>query len=313
LRQRGRFAGFSLYISNTTKKEDGSLCYKDGPDLPPLDFNTTCVGNARYVIFYNERLPEVVYPKEYAMSSFTELCEVIVLGCLKEGVYGVDCDLQCPENCQEKRCNIVNGTCLGCRPGWIGEFCDTKCLTEYYGLQCEYTCSGNCMDGVTCNQVTGQCDNGCKSGWTGRQCNETCKAGKYGQNCSAYCSVNCLNNDPCNKTDGHCDLGCLPGFTGDLCNKEVNVFITKLVALLAVSVKMVVPPVTMDLNVVKFALMVHLEIIALRLVPGIALVFAVTWMVPVIVFLVIQDHRTARLATSLCEFREEIATGGSNG
>lgn len=80
MRQRGRFAGFSLYVSNTTDRHDGYLCYKDGPELPPLDFNTSCITHGRYVIFYNERLP-TNYPISYETKSvFTELCEVTVLG-----------------------------------------------------------------------------------------------------------------------------------------------------------------------------------------------------------------------------------------
>lgn len=81
MRQRGRFAGFSLYVSNTTDKNIGYLCYKNGSDLPPLDFNKNCITNGRYVIFYNERQDGIRYPVEYVISSVsTELCEVIVTG-----------------------------------------------------------------------------------------------------------------------------------------------------------------------------------------------------------------------------------------
>lgn len=84
MRQRGRFAGFSLYVSNTTDRHDGYLCYKDGPDLPSLDFNTNCTPNitiGRYVIFYNERLVGIRYPVGYETTSvYTELCEVTVIG-----------------------------------------------------------------------------------------------------------------------------------------------------------------------------------------------------------------------------------------
>lgn len=80
-RQRGRFAGFSLYVSNTDDIHGSTLCYKNGPQLPPLNFTTTCPKYGRYVIFYNERLDGVAYPKEYEVQSIaTELCEVIVKG-----------------------------------------------------------------------------------------------------------------------------------------------------------------------------------------------------------------------------------------
>lgn len=80
-RQRGWFAGFYLYIANTSGIEGSTLCYKDGPQLPPLNFTTVCTVSGRYVIFYNERLDETSYPKGYQLQNvFTELCEVIVKG-----------------------------------------------------------------------------------------------------------------------------------------------------------------------------------------------------------------------------------------
>lgn len=81
MRQRGRFAGFSLYVSNTTDRRMGHLCYKDGLELPPLLFNISCIIHGRYVIFYNERLDKEKYPVGYEYKSVaTELCEVIVTG-----------------------------------------------------------------------------------------------------------------------------------------------------------------------------------------------------------------------------------------
>lgn len=82
-RQRGRFAGFSLYVSNNGDIQGSILCYKDGPQLPPLNFTTKCSGYGRYVIFYNERFDGVEYPEEYVSNVVqTELCEVIVQGIL---------------------------------------------------------------------------------------------------------------------------------------------------------------------------------------------------------------------------------------
>ena len=79
LRQRYRFDGFSLYVSNNGYIKDSSLCYKDGPQLPTLNFTTTCITAGRYVIFYNERYDNAKYPEEYK-ESYTELCEVYVNG-----------------------------------------------------------------------------------------------------------------------------------------------------------------------------------------------------------------------------------------
>lgn len=57
------------------------MCYKNGQELPYLDFNTNCTIHGRYVIFYNERLIGVKYPIEYDITNvITELCEVTVTG-----------------------------------------------------------------------------------------------------------------------------------------------------------------------------------------------------------------------------------------
>lgn len=81
MRQRGRFAGFSLYVSNSTERQSKDLCYKNGPELPSLDFNTNCTKYGRYIIFYNERLSETNYPEKYVTKNVvTELCEVTVTG-----------------------------------------------------------------------------------------------------------------------------------------------------------------------------------------------------------------------------------------
>ena len=80
MRQRGRFAGFSLFISKNGSMDSSSLCYKDGPQLPLLNFTTTCFTSGRYVIFYNERLDGATYPEGYELIAYTELCEIIVQG-----------------------------------------------------------------------------------------------------------------------------------------------------------------------------------------------------------------------------------------
>ncbi|XP_056019837.1 multiple epidermal growth factor-like domains protein 11 [Ostrea edulis] len=221
MRQRGRFVGFSLYISNTTIKENGYLCYKNGQELPTLDFSTTCVKHGRYVIFYNERLDGTAYSTGYETNIvYTELCEVNVTGCKESGVCGYNCDLPCPNNCQELRCDIVNGTCWGCTAGWVGEFCNTSCPAGHYGLQCGFSCTGHCRDNLSCNHTTGQCDYGCGKGWTGIHCNTQCPAESYGPDCVYNCSGQCLSYLPCNRTTGRCDGGCNPGCTGELCEKE---------------------------------------------------------------------------------------------
>lgn len=83
LRQKGRFAGFSLFVSNSSTPS-GILCYKNGNELPPLNFTINCTTHGRYVILYNERSDGKTYPNGYQLSPvFTELCEVTVTGMVK--------------------------------------------------------------------------------------------------------------------------------------------------------------------------------------------------------------------------------------
>lgn len=172
MRQRGRFAGFSINVSNTGAINSSTLCYKDGPLLPPLDFTTSCFQHGRYVIFYNERLNDITYPEGYEdYISYTELCEVIVLGC-NLGLYGTDCDMNCPINCKDQMCDIVNGTCFGCEFGWTGDTCKQECPDGRYGLGCNERCTGYCKHNQSCNHVTGLCDLGCANGYIGAQCNK---------------------------------------------------------------------------------------------------------------------------------------------
>eukprot|EP00105_Crassostrea_gigas_P039838 XP_019923986.1 PREDICTED: teneurin-3-like [Crassostrea gigas] len=228
-RQRGRFAGFSLYVSNTDVSSDAdikgsTLCYKDGPQLPSLNFTIICMEYGRYVIYYNERLGEMVYPSKYeVVNVYTELCEVKVQGCSKASVYGSNCDTPCPENCKDSTCHIQSGSCFNCKPGWSGMYCNTKCREGWYGVNCKQQCEGHCRYGTICNHVTGQCDRGCDAGWTGYMCDKSlkeCGDGTYGSNCVTNCSGHCLGDYPCNKETGRCDVGCKPGYTTDNCSKE---------------------------------------------------------------------------------------------
>lgn len=77
------FLGFSVYVSNTTDRLEGMLCFKDTNftlDTIPAVFTTVCPVHGQYVIYYNERLSGVTYPKEYSPYAENNLCEVEVYG-----------------------------------------------------------------------------------------------------------------------------------------------------------------------------------------------------------------------------------------
>lgn len=222
-RQRGRFAGFSLYMSNSGDIQGSTLCYKDGPQLPPLNFTVPCAESGRYVIFYNERLDGATYPTGYTLDNiFTELCEVIVQGCNNASFYGSNCDTSCPTNCKDKMYHIQSGACSTYKPGWTDIHCNKKCADGWYGLNCSHQCVGHCRDGTYCNHVTGHCDTGCDAGSIGSMCDIECEDGTYGSECVNNCSGHCLDNSPCNKQTGHYDRGCKPGYTNGDCSKECS-------------------------------------------------------------------------------------------
>ena len=78
-----RVLGFSLYVSNSTNRSEGNLCFKDTfytKETVPMVFSLPCLEHGQYIIFYNERLNGVSYPDEYSTHAFCDLCEVEVYG-----------------------------------------------------------------------------------------------------------------------------------------------------------------------------------------------------------------------------------------
>ncbi|XP_052694338.1 uncharacterized protein LOC128172592 [Crassostrea angulata] len=205
----GRFLGYSVYIANSTNKKNGVLCFKDTNYTRatiPNPTNITCITHGRYVIYYNNRT-NPPYPAGYDPYAYNELCEVEVYGCPVTGYYGEDCSLRCPQNCQEGHCHIVDGTCLGCVPGYTGARCDTECTNNKYGLECDSSC-GKCLNGEKCNHVNGSCPNGCNAGVFGYKCDKECFTGKYGFNCKENCSIHCGVPERCDTVTGNCEGGC---------------------------------------------------------------------------------------------------------
>nr|XP_022311229.1 multiple epidermal growth factor-like domains protein 10 [Crassostrea virginica] len=214
-------AGFFLYVSNTTSKENGHLCFHEIQTVnstPSADQKINCPVHGRYVIYYNERLPGVDYPSYYSEFAFYELCELEVYGCRQVGVYGLDCNKPCPVNCQERRCVINTGHCLGCLSGYQGLTCSQVCKQGFFGDECSRRC-GNCRNQQTCHHINGSCLNGCDEGVKGWNCTTECDPSFYGKHCIHNCSENCNVTGSCDRFFGECEGGCKPGWTGITCKQ----------------------------------------------------------------------------------------------
>nr|XP_022308399.1 uncharacterized protein LOC111114398 [Crassostrea virginica] len=109
----GHFLGFSVYISNTTNKEDGTVCFKDKNYTRatiPNPVLLSCPINGRYVVFYNNRTHKP-YPNGYSKYTGNYLCEVEVIGNPIKSFYEVSHSTPCPVDCFDGECDSC-GNCL---------------------------------------------------------------------------------------------------------------------------------------------------------------------------------------------------------
>ncbi|XP_052693845.1 protein draper-like isoform X1 [Crassostrea angulata] len=209
------FLGFSVYVSNTTDKSNGVLCFKDTnftTSTIPAVFTTKCTVHGQFVIYYNERLRGVSYPEVYSKDAEADLCEVEVYGCPITGYYGSNCSVSCPDvNC--RYCHIETGTCQGCKPGYQGQRCESACQHGFFGQDCTETCNDRCQG---CNNINGLCESGCLPGWIGNKCRKACDKGFYGHGCKETCG-HCRDVQECSHINGTCITGCYAGYHEELC------------------------------------------------------------------------------------------------
>ncbi|XP_022327885.1 uncharacterized protein LOC111127136 [Crassostrea virginica] len=207
---------YQVFLSNTTQWQDGFLCIDDrGPSFPFPGYVKNCPIIARFVIFKNAVYGENVTDHNF---NFSQICEVKVEGCERNGVYGSYCSTPCPENCRGERCNAEDGGCFGCSDGWTGPRCQERMENKYacsfgrYGPDCREKCSAHCRGNLTCDPVSGKCFS--------LFSDEVCEPGWYGENCSRPCSAHCLNFS-CHVTNGTCLFGCRTGWITSACDQRV--------------------------------------------------------------------------------------------
>ncbi|XP_078330492.1 uncharacterized protein LOC144624523 [Crassostrea virginica] len=106
------FLGFSAYISNTTNKADGTLCFRD------INYNRDTIPNP-----VNISCPTI----DTSSTTTTGLVLHILMdipSCQDSGMYGTDCSTTFPDRCLSGLCNLEDGICFDCIAGYKGQSCD---------------------------------------------------------------------------------------------------------------------------------------------------------------------------------------------
>lgn len=79
---KDRFLGFSVFVSNATNKDEGTLCFHDNnyynKSTIPKVLTLRCKLHGKYVIYFNNRTGEQL--PDYSTNAYVELCEFEVYG-----------------------------------------------------------------------------------------------------------------------------------------------------------------------------------------------------------------------------------------
>ncbi|XP_045183316.2 multiple epidermal growth factor-like domains protein 10 isoform X2 [Mercenaria mercenaria] len=183
-------------------------------------------------------------------------CEICTSNVLcsrcRSGYWGPRCSIRCPQNCDDKTCDKLNGSCTSCIEGFFGAQCETKCPetcatntcnaegtcfacnSGYFGANCSNVCPSNCEE--KCQRRSGYCRS-CIDGYFGnlcdRKCPENClscisetncsycKTGFKGTICEYECS-NCKYGTKCRQHDGFCEKECADGLYDTMCDRTCS-------------------------------------------------------------------------------------------
>ncbi|XP_071118455.1 multiple epidermal growth factor-like domains protein 11 [Haliotis cracherodii] len=197
----------------------------------------TCDGTGRFFIIRNPGRA----PRQY--DDTLNICEVEIYEC-SGGTFGPNCSEFC--HCLNSTCDHVTGACPGgCRPGWKGDNCSTRCSVGSYGINCQKSCSNRkcTSDSSSCDRRSGSCDTGCRAGWKQSDCTQECDGLHYGTNCRRACADKrcALNTSWCDHVTGICDTGvCQAGRKGIACTEAAPSKTTSTVVIVSCSVGVLV-------------------------------------------------------------------------